>query len=157
MVSEHWPRWVMASAAKHFDDRKQSLFMYVEGFDRTTEQESDYIEFRLDGPYINELSQNYYRLDTEINILIVSMVNDQDIYRIHRHCGLVSRIFFDPIMVYKYGAGADDDGSLLGCMQLVQSLDQREFVRVTHFGKIDPAKPILQSSVEGHFHLFLHG
>jgi hypothetical protein len=38
-----------------------------------------------------------------------------------------------------------------------QSLDQRESLRVTHFGQLDASTLVLRSSVEGHYYMQIHG
>lgn len=150
------PRWVYASASKAFSDRiAQRLPLYFEGQERRTEHEGSFLEFRLDGPYVLELSKDYFRIDCEINILVVSQVDGHDHHKLYKDCGIALQCFKDPITIYRYGDGPDDNQSVLECMTVTRSSDQREAVRVSHFGKLDPNKPILQSSVEGHYHFFV--
>lgn len=155
-MDQNWPRWIVASIYKHFNDRRQGLPTFVEGSTHI-ENTPDYIEIRVDGPYILEQSRNYFQLDCEINILITAMRDEKDLYKLQRSEGIVIKAFKPPINIFKLGDGDDDDQSLLGCMTLVRSGDSREALRISRFGQMDVTKPILRSSVEGHYHLYLHG
>ena len=156
MMNPNWPRWIVASICKHVDDNRQSLPMFLEG-NNHTEDQSDYIELRIDGPYTIELSHNYFRLNVEVNVLVVSSINDSDLHKIYKDCGIVLAALSKVIPVYRYGDGPDDDQTRLCCLTLVSSGDQREALRVSHFGQMDATKPIMRSSVEGHYNLYLHG
>jgi hypothetical protein len=148
---DNWPRWILASIAKHFDHRRQYLPMFMEGEDHI-ENTPDYIELRVDGPYVVELTHGYYSINVEVNVLVCSAKNPNDLYSLQRNEGVVRRAFRDPIQVYRYGTGMYDDQGLLGCLVLVRSGDQREALRVSHFGQIAAETPIVRSSVEGHFY-----
>ena len=152
----NWPRWIVASVARWFDARRQGIPMFLEG-ENHEEGKADYIELRVDGPYVLELSQGFFRLDVEINVFVVSAKNSDDLYKIYRDCGTVAAAFGGGVIdVFKLGDGIDDDQSQLGCLVLVRSGDAREALRVSHFGQVSAVTPILRSSVEGHFHMELH-
>lgn len=153
--TSNWPRWIVASVAQHFDAGRQGLPMFMEGEDHE-ENVADYIELRIDGPYILELSRQYFQLDIEINVFVISSKNAEDLYKIYRDCGTVAACFSGAISVFKLGDGIDDDQSLLGCLIRSNSHDQREAVRVSHFGQVSAVTPIMRSSVEGHYHMELH-
>ncbi len=154
-MNQNWPRWIIASVAKHFDDRRQGLKLFMEGMDHV-EDKTEYIELRIDGPYILELSKDYFKLTVEVNVLVQSARNPTDLFKIYKDCGIVVKAFSDVIKIFKYGNGDDDDQSLLGCMILVHSNDAREALRVSHFGQHSAMVPMMRSSVEGHYDLFLH-
>lgn len=151
----NWPRWIIASIAQHFNAGRQGLVMFLEGEDHE-ENISDYIELRIDGPYILELSRKYYQLDVEINVFVMSSKNAEDLYKIYRDCGTVAACFSGAIPVFKLGDGIDDDQSLLGCLVMPRTKDQREALRISHFGQVSAVTPILRSSVEGHYQMELH-
>jgi hypothetical protein len=153
-LRSHWPRWIVASVARHFDARRQGLLMFIEG-ENHEENVADYVELRVDGPFILELSRGYFKLIVEVNVFVISARNDEDLYKIYRDCGTVAAAFTGSIDVFKLGDGVDDDQSLLGCLVLIRSGDQREALRVSHFGQISAVTPILRSSVEGHYHMEL--
>ena len=151
---KNWPRWIISSIIEHFRLRRQGLPFFVEGTHRDDIKDADGIELRIDGPNITEENKNYFYLDCEINILISSIINDINFYRIHEDVGIVSAAFTD-IQVFKYGEGIDDDQSLLGCMKLKQSSGDKDKIQVNHFGQISPEIKLLQATIEGHYRLIL--
>lgn len=156
----HWPRWIFASACKYFKDAiSGSLALIFEGQDMRA-QGKDYGEFRLDGPYLTELSKDYWRCYIEINILVHSTKDSTDWHRIQRSVGTVVAAFADNFQVFRLGSGDDDDDSLLGCMKLIsdeglQGARGKRRIQVSHFGQIKPSAPLLQASVEGHYEMLL--
>lgn len=128
--------------------------MYVEGQHQDPEGLDEYLEFRLDGPRIVELSKDYFRIECEINILAHLIKNDTDFHRIHRVCGIVTAAFVD-IPLYRYG----DDDSLFGCMTRIDNpgYNRDNALIVAQFGQIDPTQKIEQATVEGHYRCFLEG
>lgn len=150
---DNWERWCKASILKHFDAGKGDTSVFVEGFTLDTNELSDYLEVRVDGPYTREQVKEQWRLYFEVNILVVVKINPSaDAYRINRLTGRATGLFIDGICVYKYGNGPDDDGSLIGHLSLVPRANER--IQVSHFGKIRPDTEILQASVEGHYHIY---
>lgn len=149
-------RWIYASASKFFSDTVAGrLPMYFEGQSRRTEDEKDYLEFRLDGPYLSELTQGYFKVEFEINVLVTSHSNGKDFHKLYRDCGVALQCF-RPFSIFKLGSDSEvDDQTLVECAVIPRSTDAREAIRVSHFGKIDPVKPVLQSSIEGHYHFFV--
>jgi hypothetical protein len=155
---ENLPRWIFASASKFFTAQLQQneIPVFLEGQERQTEGILDYIEFRLDGPYLVECTKDEYKVNIEVNLLIVTMIDLQDFHKLYRICGYALECF-KAIPIYKYGDGIDDDQSYIGCMIVPRTADQREATRVSHFGRLEPDKPILQSSIEGHYSFYVTG
>lgn len=145
----HWPRWTFASVSKHFDDRRQGLPLYIEGQHRNTREETDYLELRMDGPTLREVSKGCWKLRIEINILVSSAYDEEDYHRIHRNAGIVQAAFENAIDVYRFGTGVDDDQTYVGCYKLLE--DRRDALELNHFGRIDIDTPIVQATVEGHY------
>lgn len=153
-ANHNWPRWIFASVSKHFSDRRGTLAFYIEGQERTVPAPKDLLELRLDGPYLTEVNKDYWRLYIEVSVLVQAIKDDSDYHRIHGHTGLVAQAF-TTIPVYKFGDGEDDDQTQLGCLELVQNLGKRERIQINNFGQIEQSTPLLQSSVEGHFEMYL--
>jgi hypothetical protein len=154
MSIQHWPRWITASINKHFDARKQSLPLFIEGKHRETRSEKDFLELRRDGPYLTELSKGLWRVYVEVNILIQSAMDDTNMYRIDKNVGITVVACTD-IPVYKYGDESYDDGSLLGCLNVVADNRGKERIQVNHFGKINTSTPLIQATVEVHYEMKL--
>lgn len=151
--NENWGLWCKKALIKHFDEKKGDTTLYVEGFPRNTDSLTDYLELRIDGPYIRENANDQWRLFFEVNVLVVVKENHEDAYRIDRLIGRVSDIFKPSIPVFKYGDQPDDSGEFFGCLVLVPRIQER--IQVSHFGKIRPDTDILQASVEGHYNIYL--
>jgi len=148
VVKRHWPRWIFASATKHFDDNINLPF-FIEGTYRTTDEEQKHVEFRLDGPDVVELSHNYFRIDLVINILWSFNQDDEDFHETERIKGEIIRAMND-FCIYRYGSGAFDDNSLLGILELTNG------VRVNNFGQVRQDARLMQGTVEGTYRMFLN-
>lgn len=126
--------------------------MFVEGHDRLSNP-IDNLEFRLNGPNIQEVSKGCYIVDVEINILVTSIKDEMDAHKIHRNTGIAVAAFTNLINVYKYGTGDEDDQSLLGC--LILQTGRQEAIIVTQFGQVQDTNNILVSTVEAHYRMEL--
>ena len=155
-LSKHLTRWIMASVAEHFDARRQGLTMFVEGQLRETKTLKDFIELRVDGPYLTELSNDYWEVFIEINILVQSAQDQINYHRIYASVGIVTAAFEHIIQIFRIGKELADDGTLVGCMKLKGDKDARERIQTNHFGQVEPETGIFQSSVEGHYVMELH-
>lgn len=154
-INPHWNRWIRASIAKWFEDHKGDMVMFHEGDDRTTDKIPEFVEVRMDGPRIKELSKNYFRLDVFVNALTQCAMNKDNVYAHEVLKGKVQAIFERCIPVMKYGNGADDDRTVqLGTLTLQYSrpLDQ---LKVADFGQIDEVVRLQQATVEGHYRMEL--
>lgn len=148
--SEHWDRWIKASVAKHFKPCNENIF--VEGFSRNTEKLKDWVEVRMDGPYIRETTKGMWHVQIEVNLLVV--VNEQEnAYRMEELKGKVARRFLSCLNIYRLGEKEPDDNTLLGNMRL--AMHGKERLTLTNFGKIRPDTNQYQASVEGHYDMFL--
>ena len=146
-------RWIYASTSKYFNTiaLANDLHFFVEGTNRETNEQQKYIEFRLDGPSITELSKNYYRLDVEINILWSFNQDDEDFHAPERLKGILMDAMQN-ICIYKFGDGPNDDDSLVNTLQLKQ--DQRVVTRVSNFGQVRKDARLMQGTVEGSFNMY---
>ena len=155
MLNQNWPRWVFASVSKHFDDKRQGLPLHIEGQHRDTRSLKDFIELRMDGPHFTEVSQNYWRIYVEVNILIQSTMDESSYHRIHQNAGIVAAAFTG-IGLFKYGNGINDNPAVQwGCLQLLQDTSRREELVIRHCGQVEPATKLLQSTVEGHYETYI--
>ena len=153
-MNKNWPRWIFASVSDHFKTKMDavSLPLFIEGQHRDIDKSlQDYVELRVDGPYITEIARDQWQLYIEVNVLINSIMNDTNNHRIHTSAGLVGAAFEDAIPVYKYGSTGEDDDSFLGCLVLQQDKKRRERIQISHFGQVAPNTKLLQATVEGHF------
>ena len=155
-LSKDLPRWIVASVSQHFEDRRQGIFMFIEGQLRRTSDLKDFIELRIDGPHYTELSKGFWRVYIEINVLIQSAQDKIDRYRIYKSAGVVASAFEQTISIFKFGDEVGDDDSLVGCLKLLGDKEARERVQISHFGQIEPETGIFQSTVEAHYVVELH-
>lgn len=152
-LKEHWPRWTWATMTKHFEKYKKTWQYYIEGHDYPREKVEDKIEFRMDGPFSTNIAKNQYKVEIEINILVISMKDDKDAHKMQRIVGSIFSGFLDNLPVYKLGSGEMDDQSVWGCYQLKGG--NREKVVISHFGLVEPATRMLQATVEGHYQMII--
>lgn len=149
-MNPNWPRWIVASFAKHFTDTLTgNLSVYVEGADRKTNDKSDYCELRIDGPFGKERSKDEWELTLEVNVLVTSIKDEQDAYKIHRSNGFVAAAFASMISILRLGTGIQDDEGIEGC--LILRSEQREALIISNFGQVENEVRVMQSTVEGHY------
>ena len=145
-----WIKWVHASINKHFMDRKSTYDMYLEGDERIYQSEAEFAELRIDGPFILQPQKDLYYMDVEINVLIQSHIDPNDLYKIQEAIGVYTKAFTNAICVYRYGDGMFDTGTLLGTFHLKNnSLD------INNYGIIREDLRLTQSTIEGHYRLEL--
>lgn len=152
MIDPNWARWILAGVSDHFD--AVSLPLFVEGQERNTKDQKSTMELRLDGPWYNEVSKNYWKIRVEINILIQTAMRVADFHLHHTNMGLVGAAFTD-ISIFRCGDGPADDDSFLGCLKLIQDERKRERVVTSNFGQIETHVKIQQATVEGHYDMTL--
>lgn len=136
-------RWIVASASRYFEDffRSHVIPFYFEGSHRATDKEYKYVEFRFDGPSVNQLSRGYYRFDFRINILWSVIAGNKNLYLPQQLIGLIVSAMKN-ICVYKYGNDlVHDDDSFVGT--LIEQL-----IKVNNFGIIRPDVNLMQGTVE---------
>jgi hypothetical protein len=150
-INKSWARWIKASVSKHFDDRKESLVLFIENQHRDTDEEKDFLELRMDGPRCEEVSRDCWKIRVEVNIICQSVMNDMDYHIIDDLVGVAQSAFSNNIPVFRYGNRPPDDQTFLGCLVLQQSAERRDFVEANRFGQIDIRTKLLQSAVEGHY------
>jgi hypothetical protein len=148
---EAWIHWIYASINKHFTDNKGTLPLYLEGDERTLQDEAQFYELRIDGPFILQPQKDEYILDVEINVLVQVHMDDQELYNIQTAIGPILKAFSNAICVYKYGDGPHDDNSFFNTLRLNTRLDER--VEVNYFGIIREDTRLTQATIEGHYRM----
>lgn len=147
-----WPRWINASIYKHFEDRKGDFEIYIEGDERTL-TDNEFVEVRIDGPFIERPHKFLFYLNVQINVLVQAHIDPIDLYKQERIAGIFLKAFTNTINVNKLGDGVFDDGTLLECLHLQR--DKKEGVAMNNFGIIRPDTRITQATIEGHYRLEL--
>ena len=151
-MDENLARWIFASIAKHFQPVATGLNLpyFVEGIDERDDStmRENHVELRITGPFIREYGHNYYKASVTVNLIFTEQmaIAGADAYNIVRWCGKFQSVMLEPIPIYRYGSGADDDGSLVGCLTITGSTDN--MVRVYHFGQVSKEDRIRQSEVD---------
>jgi hypothetical protein len=133
------PDWIVSvhkSLAVYFNTNKGDTELFVEGYERDTESLHDYLELRVDGPYIKEYTKDCWRLYFEVNVLI-TVQQSGNVYRIDELIARVCELLIDAISVSTFDSNGDVDGHL-GCLQIHKERNYKT-----------------QVSVEGHYSLFM--
>jgi hypothetical protein len=162
-ANPNWVRWVFASVATYLKQvaTGSNLPVLVEGLDERTPvfmQATDRAEVRVSGPFSKELSHGWYELVADANVLLTSRYDGQEKsrYAILQFAGEFQAAMQDSIPVYKYGKLPGDDGTLVGCLQLVNGrVGDSGGVRVSHFGQLDATNRLKQSIVDARYRMEL--
>lgn len=144
----NWTRWIYASTSKIFAAAAATypIHFYLEGTKRDTDKKTNFIEFRMNGPRLTEISHNYYRLDVDINILY-SVTIGSNFHLPYKITGLILNTMKD-MCIYKW----NDGDALLGVLTL-----KRQPVVVSHFGQARADTEIIQGTIEGAYVIHLNG
>jgi len=151
-MNENLARWIFQSIAKQFATTASGLSLpyFVEGVDERSEDEmrADHVELRVTGPVFKEVSHNYWTVQVTINFLFTKQMtmSGADAFDIIQWTGVFSDEMLNPVPIYKLGTGADDDDSLVGCLQVKKG--RNDAVRVYHFGQLKPDVRVRMSEVD---------
>jgi hypothetical protein len=156
-ADQNWARWIFASLATYLkqvavDNR---LAVMVEGLDeRSTEfmHASDRVEIRITGPFIREVSHDYWRLNVDANVLVTSRFDGPDAktrYTFTQIAGIFQAAMEAAIAVYRYGNQPGDDETLVGCLSPLAG--RHDAVKVFHFGQVNSASGLRQSMVDAKY------
>lgn len=157
-ANPNWARWVFASVASYLKHVAEEAHVtaLVEGLDdRSTEfvEATDRCEIRITGPFTREASHNYFYVEVVVNVLFVSRYEEQkNQYAIIQKMGVFQEAMDTSIAVYKYGNRAGDDAdTLVGCLLPAQG--RNDFIRVLHFGQVDPTDRLKQSMIDARYRM----
>jgi len=162
-ANPNWPRWIFSSLAVHFKGVADGLNLPIitEGIDEREPEKMDVdrCELRINGPYIREVSKNYWRIWINVNILLTDYMEGQgeNTYKLMDWGGAFLEGMNLPIPIYKYGpdVGGIDDQTLLGCLTMLRG-NRIESIRLIHFGQIGSEERIRQAAVDGRFEMYLN-
>lgn len=164
-ANPNWPRWIKASVAKYLYTNVASpnnLPFLVEGVNERTQEFTeapDRAEGRVNGPFADEESHGYWRLDVDINVLVYSTMNgnQKNAYYLDTIAGWFLEKMATSIPIYRMGniglAGSLDDGTLLGCLS--PRSGKNDSIKVLHFGQIDRTIRTEECMVDGRYHMWL--
>jgi hypothetical protein len=142
------PRWITSSVRKGFVERVENLPVFVEEEIKLNNEKKEYVELRIDGPFINPIgSRNEYQARIEVNALITCSYDETDSLRLIKIGGIVIAALSKDFCIYKYGDEDTDDRSYFETMQVIAD-DQ---IELSNFGQIDPTNKVYQASVEAHY------
>ena len=161
-ANPNWARWVFASVTSYLKEvaADAEIPVLVEGLDeRTTEfmTATDRCEIRITGPFTQEISHDYFRVEVIVNVLFVSRYEEQkNQYAIMQKIGVFHEAMDGSIAVYKYGSlPGDDQHALVGCLSPIQG--RHNAIRVLHFGQITPTDRLKQSMVDASYRMETSG
>ena len=141
-MDENLARWTFQSIVKHFVSTANGLSLpyFVEGIDERSDDDmrANHVELRITGPEVKEVSKDYLKVSAVINFLFTEQMDmsGADAYQMSRWIGKFASVMLEPVPVYKYGTGAADDQSLIGCLRVDKGKNEK--VRIFHFGQVKP-------------------
>ena len=152
--NSNWPKWLKASIYKHFDARKGTYTLSFEGqLPKATSGLEAWAELRVDGPYCQEISKDYWELYVEVNALISAHKSPDNLYAFDEMIGQFLSAFTSSIDVLKYGNGVGDNEAQLGCLAML--VGTRQQLQVSQFGQIEADSDLQQAVVEAHYQMHL--
>ena len=150
------PRWIFASMSDHFQTVADgiSLRFFIEGLDEAEalDFQVDSGLFRMDGPiaYQGSSGLEWYKVEMQILLTDIVATTNDNAYDIYTWAGVFQgSMLNDSLPIYRYGSGAEDDDSLIGCLEPDTSV--RNNVRVASYGMVDKDYRVKQASVNGTF------
>lgn len=150
-MNSNWERWINSSVAKYIkgicDTNNVSLF--VEGSPRNTEELQDWVELRIDGPSWHGATKDEWVAHLEINILILSKMNQVDNSRLLKNIGLMRTALSQTIPVLKLGKEVQDDQSHITCLILKNT--GKESLEVNQLGQVTENTQLQRATVDGMF------
>ena len=162
MANRNWARWIHASVADYLKavantEGITSLVEGIEDRDDAFNNALDSMEIRVNGPYMRNPSNGYYRARIFVNVLLKSNMGEEqkNKYQLDTNAGIVQEALDQPLNIYKCGpdTGGVDDGTHIGCAKV---LDESKLgVRVIHFSQIDQTDRVKQAMVSAAFEIEL--
>ncbi len=144
---KHWARWILTSVYKHFSDRVTDIPIHIGPY----QMESEWSELRFGGPYIDRLDRTCFRIECNVDFLLTTFVDKNDIYKMQRLTGQFQAAF-GPICVFRYGDGPLDDQTLFGTLKLSSRYNNK--VNVNNYGLVLADNNFQRSTIESDFELY---
>lgn len=158
-MNPNWSRWVWASILNHFSTVAQSipLPMHAEGVDErdTDDLETNHVEVRVNGPFVRELSRNYFELHVDVNILLHNFMKEtnESGYDLATWSGIFQTACEGPINIYKFGGEVGDDSTYVGCLTLRRG--KYDSLRLLYFGQTGRVERLRQSMVDAKYEMHI--
>jgi hypothetical protein len=159
-MDESLARWIFQSIAIKFKTTASGLSLpyFVEGVDERADADmrANHVELRITGPDIKEVSRNYYTVRVTINFLFTEAMDMRgtNAFQLMDWTGKFATELMEPIPIYRYGTGVEDDDTLVGCLQVDKG--KNEAVRIYHFGQLKPDIRVRMSEVDAVCSMELH-
>jgi len=156
---EHIIRWIRASLYTWFGDQlKDKIHVFIELTEHVDKngkivtKKPTWAEMRMDGPLVREChGRDKYTIT--MNFLVETQLTGNNVYTHDTSVGRVFATFAPSITVFKLGNGVEDDKSAVGC--LVLDTEESDPIVVHHFGQLDPAVKLTQSTVQAYYCMYL--
>ena len=150
------PRWTFSSMAQYWSAVATTIGVnyFVEGVDEDTaaDFQADSILFRMDGPiaFQGTSIDEWYRVEMQLLLTDIIALTKDEAYSIYTWAGIIQgKMLNEALPIYRYGSGAEDDQSLIGC--LMPDPDAESNIRVASYGMLDMDYRVKQVSVTGKF------
>jgi hypothetical protein len=155
-ANANWRRWIHASIAKYLKEvaDDNDIPSLVEGLeDRSKEfmESPDRVEIRVNGPFTQELSAGYYRIQVDVNVLLTSHMEGavKNAHRLNTNLGIFHNAMDGVISILRLGTGPDDDQDAEFC--IAPRPGKSDSIRVIDFGQIDKTDRIRQGVVDARY------
>ena len=152
-MDKNLSRWIFQSIAVHFKSTANgiSLPYFVEGIHERSDgtMRDSHVELRVSGPEFKEVSNGEYNVKVVINFLFTKNMDERsaDAFDLIQWTGVFADAMLDPIPIYKFGTGPeDDDDVLVGCLRVHKG--KNEAVRTYHFGQLDKDTRVRMSELD---------
>ncbi len=119
MINPNMARWIRASIYKYYSEQFNGTKVYFEGQTIDFSSSNFWFEVRLNGPNANKINDAFF---VEIDIMCSVKNQGSFLYKLDELIGKAQESF-EPIVVKKYGDGAGNDGSTVGCLKLNGDID----------------------------------
>jgi uncharacterized protein YcfJ len=146
---QHLPRWSLIAFNKAVIAVMGSVPVYLEGDERTTDTMEDFVEVRMDGPDQYRRTANETVWEITVDVLVNHKVDPRDHYATERLIGTAVMAFADTVLVKRWGEGAGDDESSVGCYQLDGE------ITINKFGIVNADTRVIQATIAATYKLTL--
>lgn len=120
--------------------------LFIEHDQRDPEQVTNRYELRVDGPYIRELQRNYFHVVVEVNVLVETIKNPEQLYLHSERKDTALALFTPCIRVF------DDNNEVL--FVLTRRDEFRNHLTVNDFGTVENTLPILEATIEASYEVY---
>ena len=158
MLNPNFPRWVRISIGKHFKTVANSLGLPlqiagVDDPDSDIFQAAQRSELRIKGPSIKTHDKGIFTTYSYVNVLFTEVAGEegQNVYSIVDKVGEFQVRMFDAIEVKRFGNGTQDDGTTIGCLELVSG--KNDPVELFDFGQLTDNDRVRQLMLDASYYM----